>query len=356
MLKEIYEQPKAFEDTIASRIQDGKVVLKELDLSEEQIKDISRIYIIACGSAYHVGISAKYVLEKMTRIPVEVDVASEFRYRDPIIEKNALAIVVSQSGETADSIAALKEAREKGAKVLGIVNVVGSTIAREADLVMYTLAGPEISVATTKGYSAQLAAFYLIGLHFGLTRDVINEKDYMELVKELVLIPEKIKSLLGDKERIQWFASKYAASKDVFFIGRGLDYGISLEGSLKLKEVSYIHSEAYAAGELKHGTISLIEKDILVVGVVTQEELYEKTVSNIIEVKSRGAYICGITYADNPSLDNLADFTMTIPKTSPYFATSLAIIPLQLLAYYVSIAKGLDVDKPRNLAKSVTVE
>lgn len=356
MLKEIYEQPKAFEDTIASRIQNGKVVLKELELSEEQIKDISRIYIIACGSAYHVGVSAKYVLEKMTRIPVEVDVASEFRYRDPIIEKNALAIVVSQSGETADSIAALKEAKEKGAKVLGIVNVIGSTIARESDLVMYTLAGPEISVATTKGYSAQLAAFYLIGLHFGYTRGVIKEKDYVELVKELELIPDKIKSLLGDKERIQWFSSKYAASKDVFFIGRGLDYGIALEGSLKLKEISYIHSEAYAAGELKHGTISLIEKEILVVGVATQEELYEKTVSNIIEVKSRGAYICGITYEGNPSLDNLADFTMTIPKTSPYFATSLAIIPLQLFAYYVSIAKGLDVDKPRNLAKSVTVE
>ncbi|MDF2540590.1 MAG: glmS [Herbinix sp.] len=356
MLKEIYEQPKAIEDTISPRIKEDQIILKELGLSEEEIKAISRIYIIGCGSAYHVGMSARYVLEKMTRIPVEVDVASEFRYRDPIIEKNSLAIVVSQSGETADSIAAMKEAREKGAKVLGIVNVVGSTIAREADSVMYTWAGPEISVATTKGYSAQLAAFYLISLHFAYIRQAIAQEEYKELIRDLRTLPSKIQSMLDDKEKIQWFATKYESSKDVFFIGRGLDYGTSLEGSLKLKEVSYIHSEAYAAGELKHGTISLIEKDILVIGMATQQELYEKIVSNIVEVKSRGAYICAITKEGNDKLKDLADFTVSIPNIAMYFTTSLAIIPLQLLAYYVSIGKGLDVDKPRNLAKSVTVE
>lgn len=356
MLKEIYEQPKAVENTISPRIKDGQIVLDELGMSAEEIQNLRKIHIIACGSAYHAGVSAKYVLEKMTRIPVEVDFASEFRYRDPIIEKNALAIVVSQSGETADSIAALKEAKEKGARVLGIVNVVGSTIAREAQNVMYTWAGPEISVATTKGYSAQLAALYLVSLHFASIRETIEAEEYRELVAELQCIPEKIQSLLGEKERIQRFAAQYASKKDIFFIGRGLDYGISLEGSLKLKEVSYIHSEAYAAGELKHGTISLIEDDVLVVGVATQQELYEKTASNIVEVKSRGACIFGLTTEGNFPMEGLADFTAYIPATAPCFATSLAIVPLQLLAYYISAARGLDVDKPRNLAKSVTVE
>ena len=311
---------------------------------------------MACGSAYHVGMSSRYVIEEMTRIPVEVELASEFRYRNPILTENSLVIIVSQSGETADSLAALKEARNKGAKVMAIVNVVGSSIAREADAVFYTWAGPEISVATTKAYSTQLVALYMISIHFARVREAITEAEYGHLLSELLCLPDKIQTLLGDKERIQWFASKFASSRDIFFIGRGLDYGTSMEGSLKLKEISYIHSEAYAAGELKHGTISLVEKNILVVAVATQQKLYEKLVSNIVEVKSRGAYIMGLTNHGNYSMEDVADFTVYIPKTAECFTTSLAVIPLQLLAYYVSLAKGLDVDKPRNLAKSVTVE
>ena len=289
MLKEIYEQPKAVQDTISPRIKDGEIVLEELEMPEEEIRQIRRIYMIGCGSAYHVCVSARYVLEALTRIPVEVDLASEFRYRDPILEEDSLVIVISQSGETADTIAALKEAKSRGARVLGIVNVVGSSIAREADNVLYTWAGPEISVATTKAYSTQLAACYLISIYFAKIRQTINEEKYHALVAELKKLPEKIQRILGDKERVQWFANKFASSKDIFFIGRGLDYGISLEGSLKLKEISYIHSEAYAAGELKHGTISLIEKGILVIGIATQPDLYEKMISNMVEVKSRGA-------------------------------------------------------------------
>ena len=356
MLKEIYEQPKAVRDTISPRIKDGRIILDELKLSEEEIKEIQRIYIVACGSAYHVGMSSRYVIEEMTRIPVEVELASEFRYRNPILTENSLVIIVSQSGETADSLAALKEARNKGAKVMAIVNVVGSSIAREADAVFYTWAGPEISVATTKAYSTQLVALYMISIHFARVREAITEAEYGHLLSELLCLPDKIQTLLGDKERIQWFASKFASSRDIFFIGRGLDYGTSMEGSLKLKEISYIHSEAYAAGELKHGTISLVEKNILVVAVATQQKLYEKLVSNIVEVKSRGAYIMGLTNHGNYSMEDVADFTVYIPKTAECFTTSLAVIPLQLLAYYVSLAKGLDVDKPRNLAKSVTVE
>lgn len=356
MLKEIYEQPKAVQDTISPRIKDGEIVLEELGMSEEEIRQIHRIYMIGCGSAYHVCMSAKYVLESLTRIPVEVDLASEFRYRDPIVEENSLVIVISQSGETADTIAALKEAKSRGARVLGIVNVVGSSIAREADNVLYTWAGPEISVATTKAYSTQLAACYLIGIYFAKIREAISDETYHTLVKELKKLPEKIQRILGDKERIQWFANKFASSKDIFFIGRGLDYGISLEGSLKLKEISYIHSEAYAAGELKHGTISLIEKGILVVGIATQPELYDKMISNMVEVKSRGAYLMGLTSYGNYSMEDTANFTIYVPKTEKYFTNSLAVIPLQLFAYYVAIARGLDVDKPRNLAKSVTVE
>ena len=287
---------------------------------------------------------------------MEVDLASEFRYRDPIVEENSLVIVISQSGETADTIAALKEAKSRGARVLGIVNVVGSSIAREADNVLYTWAGPEISVATTKAYSTQLAACYLIGISFAKIREAISDETYHALVTELKKLPEKIQRILGDKERIQWFANKFASSKDIFFIGRGLDYGISLEGSLKLKEISYIHSEAYAAGELKHGTISLIEKGILVVGIATQPELYDKMISNMVEVKSRGAYLMGLTSYGNYSMEDTANFTIYVPKTEKYFTNSLAVIPLQLFAYYVAIARGLDVDKPRNLAKSVTVE
>ena len=356
MLKEIYEQPKAVQDTLSPRIKDGQIVLEELGMTEEEIKKLRRIYMIGCGSAYHVCISARYVLEKLTKIPVEVDLASEFRYRDPILEENSLVIVISQSGETADSIAALKEAKRKGVRVLGIVNVVGSSIAREADSVLYTWAGPEISVATTKAYSTQLAACYLIGIYFAKIRQNISDELYEKLVEELTKLPEKIQRVLGDKERIQWFANKFAASKDIFFIGRGLDYGTSMEGSLKLKEISYIHSEAYAAGELKHGTISLIEKGILVVGVATQPELYEKMISNMVEVKSRGAFLMGLTTYGNYSMEDTANFTVYVPKTESYFTTSLAVIPLQLFAYYVAIARGLDVDKPRNLAKSVTVE
>lgn len=356
MLKEIYEQPKAVRDTINPRIKDDRIEIEELEMTEEEIKSINKIYIVACGSAYHVGVTAKYVIEGMARIPVEVDLASEFRYRDPIMEKDSLVIVISQSGETADSLAALRAVKEKGVKVLGIVNVVGSSIAREADNVMYTWAGPEIAVATTKAYSTQLVAIYLIGILFGKIRNTITEEEYAQYVAELKEIPDKIQTILGDRERIQWFANKFAASHDVFFIGRGLDYGIGLEGSLKMKEVSYIHSEAYAAGELKHGPISLIEKGILVVGIATQPRLYDKMVSNMAEVKARGAYIMGVTNYGNYDMEDTADFTVYVPKTNPYFTTSLAIIPLQLLGYYTTLAKGLDVDKPRNLAKSVTVE
>lgn len=356
MLKEIYEQPKAVLDTISPRIKDDKIVIDELNMSEEDIKNLKRIYIIGCGSAYHVGVTSKYVIEQITRIPVEVDLASEFRYRNPILEKDSMVIVISQSGETADSLAALRKAQELGVKVLGVVNVVGSTIAREADNVLYTWAGPEISVATTKAYSTQLVALYMLAILFGEVRGSITGEEYKQLLTELQSLPDKIQEILGDKERIQWFASKYANAKDVFFLGRGVDYATSLEGSLKLKEISYIHSEAYAAGELKHGTISLIEDDVLVVAVVTQPALYEKMISNIKEVKTRGAYIFTLTNKGNSLMDGNADFTVYIPETHPCLAPSLAVIPLQLFGYYVSVAKGLDVDKPRNLAKSVTVE
>ena len=356
MLKEIYEQPKAVRDTISPRIKDDQIVIDELQMTDEEILNIKKISIIACGSAYHAGVTGQYVMEGLARIPVDVDLASEYRYRNPIVEDNTMVIIISQSGETADSLAALREAKNRGVKVLGIVNVVGSSIAREADNVMYTWAGPEISVATTKAYSTQLAALYLLSLHFGKVRGTISGDEYKSLVQELKLLPEKIQSVLGDKERIQWFASKFFASHDIFFIGRGLDYATSLEGSLKLKEISYIHSEAYAAGELKHGTISLIEDGILVAAIVTQPDLYDKMISNIVEVKSRGAYIMALTNDGNYAMEDTANFTVYVPKTSPWFTTSLAVIPLQLFAYYVSLGKGLDVDKPRNLAKSVTVE
>ena len=356
MLKEIYEQPKAVLDTISPRIKGDKIVIDELNMTEEEIKKLRRIYIVGCGSAYHVGVTGRYIIEKLTRIPVEVDIASEFRYRDPIIEPDSMTIIISQSGETADSLAALRKAQELGSKVLGIVNVVGSTIAREADNVLYTWAGPEISVATTKAYSTQLSALYLLAMLFGKTRETISDEEYAELLSELKSLPDKISEILGDKERIQWFASKYANAKDVFFLGRGVDYATSLEGSLKLKEISYIHSEAYAAGELKHGTISLIEDGILTVAVVTQPDLYEKMISNIVEVRTRGGYIYTLTNKGNCVIEDNSDFTVYIPKTHPCFTPSLAVIPLQLFGYYVSVAKGLDVDKPRNLAKSVTVE
>lgn len=356
MMKEIHEQPKAVADTLNSVLKDGSIDLSEVGLTDADIEKISQIYIVACGSAYHVGMAAQYVLEDLARIPVRVELASEFRYRRPILDKNALAIIVSQSGETADSLAALREAKEHGVRTLGIVNVVGSSIAREADNVFYTLAGPEISVATTKAYSTQLIAAYTLAIQFAKVRGEITEEQYAGYIKELQTIPDKIRKILEDKERIQWFAAKQANAKDIFFIGRGIDYAICLEGSLKMKEISYIHSEAYAAGELKHGTISLIEDGTLVIGVLTQPDLYEKTVSNMVECKSRGAYLMGLTTYGNYNMEDTADFVTYIPKTDPHFATSLAVIPLQLMGYYVSVAKGLDVDKPRNLAKSVTVE
>ena len=356
MMKEIHEQPKAVRDTLHSVLKEESIDLSAVGLDDETLRDISQIYVVACGSAYHVGMVMQYVLEGLARIPVRVELASEFRYRNPILDPSGLVIIVSQSGETADSLAALREAKQRGLKTLGIVNVVGSSIAREADHVFYTLAGPEIAVATTKAYSTQLIAGYALALEFGRVRNTITEQKYRELIRELESIPEKIEAILKDKERIQWFAAKHANAQDVFFIGRGIDYAIGLEGSLKLKEISYIHSEAYAAGELKHGTISLIEKGTLVVGILTQPELFEKTVSNMVEVKSRGGFLMALTSSGNYNIEDTANFTVYVPGTDPYFATSLAVIPLQLLAYYVSVAKGLDVDKPRNLAKSVTVE
>ena len=356
MMKEIHEQPKAVLDTLNSVVKDGQIDFSEIGLTDENIQDIDQIYIIACGSAYHVGMAAQYVFEDMVRVPVRVELASEFRYRNPILNPKALAIIISQSGETADSLAALRLCKENNIRTLGIVNVVGSSIAREADNVFYTLAGPEISVATTKAYSTQLIAAYVLAIQFAKVKGTISEEQYAAYIKELETLPDKIQRIIDDKERIQWFASKQANAKDVFFIGRGIDYAICLEGSLKMKEISYIHSEAYAAGELKHGTISLIEDGTLVIGVLTQPSLYEKTVSNMVECRSRGAYLMGLTTFGNYNIEDTADFTVYMPKTDPHFATSLAVIPLQLLGYYVSVAKGLDVDKPRNLAKSVTVE
>lgn len=356
MLKEIYEQPKAVKDTLAPRIKDGEIVIDELGMTDEEIREIEKIYIIGCGSAYHTGVTAKYVFEGLARVPVEVDLASEFRYRNPIFQPNTLAIIISQSGETADSLAALREAKSHGIKTLGIVNVVGSSIAREADAVMYTWAGPEIAVATTKAYSTQLIAEYLLALKFARVKGEITEEQLKDLIGDLEKLPGQIEFLLGNKEKIQHFANRYLATEHVFFIGRGIDYAISMEGSLKLKEISYIHSEAYAAGELKHGTISLIEEDTLVTAVITQKDLYQKTLSNVQEVRTRGAFVLAVTNAGNTVVEKSADYVIYLPETNPYFTNSLAIIPLQLFGYYVSLGKGLDVDKPRNLAKSVTVE
>lgn len=356
MMKEIHEQPKAVEDTLRSVCTDGSIDLEKTGLTRDAVASFRQIWVIGCGSAYHVGVAAQYVLEDLAKIPVRVELASEFRYRDPLVPENTLVVIISQSGETADSLAALRKAKEQGAKTLAIINVVGSTIAREADYVFYTLAGPEIAVATTKAYSAQLLAVYALAIAFAQDRGQLTDDQAAALVRELESLPGKMERLLEDEERIQWFASKQIATKDIFFIGRGLDYAISLEGSLKMKEISYIHSEAYAAGELKHGTISLIEPGTLVVGVLTQQKLYEKTLSNLLECKTRGAYLMALTTYGNYSMEDNADFVLYIPKTDPHFAPSLAVIPLQLLGYYVSVAKGLDVDKPRNLAKSVTVE
>ena len=356
MMKEIHEQPKAVKDTLSSVIKNDAIDLSAVPLTDEEIQRYEQIYIVACGSAWHVGMAAQYVLEDLAQVPVRVELASEFRYRKMPLNKNALVIVVSQSGETADTLAALRMAKEKGLDTMAIVNVVGSSIAREADKVFYTLAGPEISVATTKAYSAQIAAMYCVAVQFAKDRGTIDEEKYRYYIHELLTLPEKIDKILEDKERIQWFAAKQANAHDVFFVGRGIDYAVCLEGSLKLKEISYIHSDAYAVGELKHGTISLIEPGTLVIGVLTQSELHEKTVSNMLECKSRGAYLMGLTAYGNYSVEDQVDFTVYVPKVDEHFMGSLAVVPLQLLGYYVSVAKGLDVDKPRNLAKSVTVE
>lgn len=356
MIKEIHEQPRAVQDTINSIVRDGRIDLAESGLTDDLIRSLEQVYIVACGSAYHVGVAIQYVMEDLAHIPVRIDIASEFRYRKLTLAKNSLVIIISQSGETADSLAALREAKAQGVPTLGIVNVVGSSIAREADHVIYTVAGPEIAVATTKAYSTQLIVGYLVSMKFAHVRGEIDDARLKSLIEELQTLPRKIERILEDKDRIQWFATKFANIHTAFFIGRGIDYAISMEGSLKIKEVSYVLTEAYAAGELKHGTISLIEDKTLVICILTQTELYEKMISNMAECKSRGAYLMGLTNYGNYNVEDTADFTVYIPKTDDHFTASLAVVPLQLMGYYLSITKGLDVDKPRNLAKSVTVE
>ena len=355
MLKEIMEQPEALRRAISPRIKDGRVVFDDLKLPVEKMREFTRIFIVACGSSYHVGMIGKYNLEHLLRRNVEVVLASEFRYSDPIVDDKSLVIVISQSGETLDTMAALREAKSLGARILSIVNVVGSSIAREADSVMYTWAGPEIAVATTKAYSAQLTALYMLAMKFAKVRGTIDQEKFQSMLTDLRCLPDQIELLLGQKQKIQHFANRYVGARDIFFIGRGIDYAISLEGSLKLKEISYIHSEAYAAGELKHGTISLIEDGTLVVALATQPALFQKTISNMVEVKARGAFVMAVTIEGNKAIEKAADYVVYIPETNPYFTNSLAIIPLQLFAYYVAVGRGCDVDKPRNLAKSVTV-
>ena len=357
MFKEIMEQPKALRDTIFPRLRDGEVVLDEVSLTREELERLDRLYVIACGSSYHVGVAAKYTLERLLRIPVEVTLASEFRYCDPIVTRRTLAVVISQSGETIDTLAAMREARRLGARLLSIVNVVGSTIARESDDVIYTWAGPEIAVATTKAYSTQLAVIYLLGLRFAHLLGTVGEEEYAGMVAQLRQLPAKVEEILSDTEKIQYYASIYFNHDSVFYIGRNIDYAVGLEGSLKLKEISYIHSEAYAAGELKHGTISLIEQGTLVIALATYAQLFDKAVSNIVEVKSRGATVLALTTEPyRAAMGKQADALITIPDTHPVLMPSLAVVPMQLFAYYVALMRGCDIDKPRNLAKSVTVE
>ena len=356
MMKEIHEQPRAVEDTLDFAIENGRINLGKIGITDEIIKEITQIHIVACGSAWHVGTAAQYVIEDLAKIPVRVELGSEFRYRNPILNPNDLVVIISQSGETADSLAALREAKDRGIRTLAIVNVEGSSIAREADHVFYTKAGIEIAVATTKGYMTQLVVTYMLAMQFGLVRGHIDEDTYLHYIAELRKIPAAISKILEEKERLQWFAAKYASMSDSFYIGRGIDYAVCQEGSLKMKEISYVHSEAYAGGELKHGTISLIEDGILVVGVLTQDDLFEKTISNMVECKSRGAYLMGLTTYGHYEIEETADFVIYVPRIDSHFVGCLAVVPLQLLGYYVAVAKGLDVDKPRNLAKSVTVE
>ena len=360
MMKEMHEQPRAIRDTLSSVVKEEdhelRIDLSVRGLSEEEIRSTSEVWIVACGSAYHVGVASQYAIEDLAGIPVRVEMSSEFRYRHVIMDPDALVVVISQSGETADSLAALRKANEQGVRTLAVVNVVGSSIAREAQHVFYTLAGPEIAVATTKAYATQLVVCDILGIQFGLVRGTITQERAAQLLSDLVRLPEMAEKILEDKERIQWFASKFANAASAFLIGRGIDYASCLEGSLKMKEVSYIHSEAYAAGELKHGPISLVEDRTLVIGIATQPQLYEKELSNMVEAKARGAYLCGITLYGNYSIEDTADFVIYVPRIDPHFAASLTVIPLQLMGYYLAVNRGLDVDKPRNLAKSVTVE
>lgn len=357
MAKEIMEQPEAFRKTVFPRIQEGRVVLDELNLEPDYLRELDKLYVIACGSSYHVGMAAKYTLERLLRKPVEVTLASEFRYCDPIVTDKTLVLVISQSGETVDTLAALREAKRLGARVLSIVNVVGSTIARESDDVLYTWAGPEIAVATTKAFSTQLAVVYLIGLYCAEALGTLDEAEYDRIVSELLLIPTKLEQILDNRADIQYFASLYFNHPSIFFIGRNIDYAIGMEGSLKLKEISYIHSEAYAAGELKHGTISLIEPGTLVVALASYVKLFDKTMSNVVEVKSRGADVLGLTVdARAADMAKTVDHVIPVPDTHPLLLPSLDVVPMQLFAYYVALQRGCDIDKPRNLAKSVTVE
>lgn len=357
MIKEIHEQPKAIRDTMTSRINLGsEITLDKITITKEQIENIDKIYIVACGTAYHAGVVGKYAIEKLARIPVEVDIASEFRYRDPIINERTLMIVISQSGETADTLAALREAKNHNARVIAVTNVVGSSVSREADDVLYTWAGPEIAVASTKAYVTQLIAMYIIALFFAQNKKTISEEEIEEIKKAMLELPEKAEEVLKHKEVLQKFTSKTYMHKDMFFLGRGLDYAVAMEGSLKLKEISYIHSEAYAAGELKHGPIALIENGTIVISLATQENLFEKMVSNIKEVKTRGAKVLAFAFEGNETIEKTVDAAVYLPRVNEVLAPVISVIPLQLLSYYMAIQKGCDVDKPRNLAKSVTVE
>ncbi|EYE87389.1 glutamine amidotransferase [Fervidicella metallireducens AeB] len=358
MIKEIHEQPKAIKDTMTSRIMpdSDEIKLDDIKLTAEDLKNIDKIFIVACGTAYHAGMVGKYVIEKLARIPVEIDIASEFRYRDPIINERTLMIVISQSGETADTLAALRDAKKQGARVIAITNVVGSSVAREADDLLYTWAGPEIAVASTKAYTTQLVALYIIGLYLAKLNGRLSVEEYREIRDEMLLLPEKLEKLLEQKEELQRFASNNHMHRDMFYLGRGLDNAVALEGALKLKEISYIHAEAYAAGELKHGPIALIDKGIPVIALATQEDLFDKTLSNIQEVVARGAKVFAVAFEGHEDIKKTADQVVFIPKTMPLLAPILSVVPLQLLSYYAAVERGCDVDKPRNLAKSVTVE
>ena len=357
MMKEMSEEPSAVKSTLGPRIQNNRIVFDKLSITDDAVKNCEKINIVACGTAYHAGVVGKYLMEKLARIPVEVDVASEFRYRDPMVNKRQITIVISQSGETLDTLMAMREAKKKGSRILAVVNVVGSSIAREADDVIYTWAGPEIAVASTKAYNTQLAALYLVTLYFAKIRGHLDDQTLKNCLNELQQLPKQIEAVLREKELIQKFASRHFNARSIFYIGRSLDYALSMEGSLKLKEISYIHSEAYAGGELKHGTIALIENGTLVVCPLTQEDLFEKMISNIREVKARGAVVLAITMEKHRAeVTGVADEVITIPDMNPLFAPAVAVTPMQLFAYYVSVMKGNDVDKPRNLAKSVTVE